>query len=306
MGDAQAGLSRDPASSIAVRLMADDLTGALDTAAELVPLTGPIATFWPEAIPATLPAIAAWDSGTRELTSDAAVATIGPHLSALAAAGLAFKKIDSLLRGPTLAEIAACLRSGAWDGAILAPAFPFQGRITRGGVQHRHAADGWEPVGGDLVARLQAEGVPARRGQVGVTPAGGAHVFDAATDDDLQAVVATGVRASGRVLWIGTGGLAQALAAGLRAAQDAPIAPPPALPLPILGLFGSDQSVTQAQLAACMPHWLRLTPETGGAVHPGAPGAATRAADQVAARLARDGRALVSLELPAGLDRATA
>lgn len=319
MADSKPDMAAAPTSP-ALRLLADDLTGALDTAAELVPLAGPIATFWPDALPGVLPALAAWDSATRELTPEAAIAAIDPHLPALAAGALAFKKIDSLLRGPTLAEIAACLRSGAWNTAVLAPAFPFQGRITRGGVQHRRGAAGWEPVGGDLVARLRAEGVPVRRGQPGTTLAGGAHVFDAETDSDLQAVVETGRRTPGRVLWIGTGGLAQALAASLQADGAEPTTsggPPPALPLPILGLFGSDQSVTQAQLAACAPHWVRLTPAalasnhgpiplTNGARAAAGRGGSPNAVDGVRDRLARDGRALVSVDLPSGLDRATA
>src|SRR5436853_130584 len=54
------------------------------------------------------------------------------------------------------------------------------------------------------------------------------------------------------VLWIGAGGLAQALAGDERAEAVSP------LPLPILGLFGSDQAVTAGQLAACGPDWLLL------------------------------------------------
>jgi uncharacterized protein YgbK (DUF1537 family) len=42
-----------------LRLLADDLTGALDTAAELVGITGPVQTFWHGAIPPRLPPNAA-------------------------------------------------------------------------------------------------------------------------------------------------------------------------------------------------------------------------------------------------------
>ena len=58
---------------ITLRLIADDLTGALDTSAELVGLTGPVSVFWHDASPSVLPANAALDSGTREL--DVASAT---------------------------------------------------------------------------------------------------------------------------------------------------------------------------------------------------------------------------------------
>lgn len=270
-----------------LRLLADDLTGALDTAAELVGLVGPVHAFWHGAIPSELPGNAALDSGTRELGAAAAAARVTALAPALAGAGIAYKKIDSLLRGSTLAEAAACLRAGGWERAVLAPAFPYQGRVTRGGVQHARDARGrWSPVGGDIVARLRAEGVPARLGRLVSPPLPpGITVFDAETDEDLRRVAALGGAAPGRVLWMGTGGLAQALA------REAPAEAGGALPPPLLGLFGSDQAVTAGQLAACGADWLRL--------RDGGPADAAR----VAAKLQAEGRALASLDLPQGLAR---
>src|SRR5207253_10334459 len=96
----------------------------------------------------------------------------------------------------------------------------------------------------------------------------------------------------GPVLWIGTGGLAQALARALARRSAAQATPP--LPLPLLGLFGSDQAVTAGQLAACGADWVRL--------RDGSPAEAA----SIAARLRSNGRALVSLDLPQGLARAEA
>src|SRR3954451_21826491 len=95
-----------------VRLLADDLTGALDTAAELVGLSGPIPVFWHGAIPSRLPANAAFDSGTRELSGADAAAVVTRLTPLMDGADIAYKKVDSLLRGPTLMEIAATLRTG--------------------------------------------------------------------------------------------------------------------------------------------------------------------------------------------------
>ena len=200
----------------------------------------------------------------------------------LAGAEIAFKKIDSLLRGPTVAEIAACARAGIWRYCALAPAFPYQGRITRGGRQFA----GNEPLTGDLVAVLGAAGVDAHPGpdlKPGVT------VFDAETDEDLNRIVEAVHGCAEPVLWIGTGGLAQALTQVM--AGGALRREPPALVRPILGIFGSDQAVTAAQLAACAPHWLHL------------PGEAHKL---VPDRLRRDGIALVSFQLPPAIDRLTA
>jgi D-threonate/D-erythronate kinase len=272
-----------------VRLLADDLTGALDTAAELVGVTGPVHAFWHGALPSELPANAALDSGTRELDPGAAVAATAAFARHLDGAGLAYKKVDSLLRGPTLAEVVACLRAGGWERAVFAPAFPFQGRATRGGVQHARDAEGrWSAVSGDLVARLREEGADARPGRFDESLPSGVSVFDAETDDDLRRIADCGRAASGPVLWIGAGGLAQALAGDALAEAVSP------LPLPILGLFGSDQAVTAGQLVACGPDWLRLA--DGGAGN----------AALVAERLGRDNRALVSLDLPPDSPRAEA
>lgn len=273
-----------------LRLLADDLTGALDTAAELVGLTGPAQAFWHGAIPPVLPTNAALDSGTRELDAARATDIVTALTPALAPAAIAYKKIDSLLRGPTLAEAAACLRAGHWACAVLAPAFPYQRRITRGGVQYAQDHAGhWSPCGGDIAARLRAAGVPARPGRPDAPLPPGISVFDAETDDDLRRIAACGRAASGPVLWIGTGGLAQALA-GRSAASDTPRLQAP-LGAPLLGLFGSDQAATALQLAACGSDWLRL--RNGGPAEVAA----------IATRLAAQGRVLASLDLPHGLAR---
>jgi len=272
-----------------LRLLADDLTGALDTAAELVGLTGPVHAFWHGAVPSVLPPNAALDSGTRELDLGAAVSVVTALAPALAMADIAFKKIDSLMRGPTLAEVAACLRGGKWESALLAPAFPYQGRVTRGGVQHARDGQGrWLPVGGDIVARLQAEGVRAQKGRLDAKPSPGISVFDAETDMDLAQIAALGKATGGSVLWVGAGGLAHALADGSAVEATTP------LPTPLLGLFGSDQDVTGGQLLACGPDWLRL--------HDGGP---TEAA-ALLARLRTNGRAMASLKLPDGIARQAA
>jgi uncharacterized protein YgbK (DUF1537 family) len=283
-----------------VRLLADDLTGALDTAAELVRLTGPIQVFWHGAIPSRLPANAAFDSGTREANPVDAAALAAKLARLMDGVDIAYKKIDSLLRGPTLAEFAAFLRAGPWKHCVLAPAFPYQGRATRGGRQYaRDATGGWSEVSDDIVAALRALGVEAFAGNLGDKLPPGVSVFDAETDDDLHAVVETARQGPDTVLWCGSGGLAQALArAAARPdladgvfAGDAGAADGATLPHPILGLFGSDQRATAAQLAACGAYWIRL------------PYCAPPDATPLARCLHQHGVALASFDLPPGLTR---
>src|SRR5215211_8440274 len=81
----------------AMRLLADVLTGALDTAAGFVRLSGPISVYWPDVIPTELPQSAALDTATRELGRAEATAVLDRLSPTLASGALAFKKIDSPL-----------------------------------------------------------------------------------------------------------------------------------------------------------------------------------------------------------------
>ena len=298
-----------------LRLIADDLTGALDTAVEFVGVYGPIDVERSGALSENLPDCLAIDSGTREKTAAEAEAIVGGIAPLLEGADLAFKKVDSLFRGPWAVELAACFRLGHWRHCILTPAFPHHGRHTRGGRQVLYAGkDAWRDVSGDLVAHLRAEGLAAFNTTLEQTSVDGVeklpvpdgiHVFDAHTDEDLDAIIAwVSSQLKGPVLWSGTGGLARALARNIdrathhlpRAQESAGERPPAsAVPIsrklqrPVLGLFGSDQPITLAQLQACGPYWLKL-----------AEGADADAVDRL---IHQGGVAMVSLDLPAGLDR---
>ena len=205
-----------------LRLLADDLTGALDSAARFVPLVGPVPVVWSDPIPAGTVAI---DSGTRDLPPGDAAAALQRLAGALQGGDIAFKKIDSLLRGHVALELDAC-RPG-FDRCILAPAFPFQGRITRNGRQLIWNGERWCDTGVTLP------------------------LLDAETDTDLDGIVAEVRSVTASVLWVGTGGLAGALA-GRR-----PI-PSPTLSGPVLALVGSDHPVTLGQLAAAASRHHRL------------------------------------------------
>jgi uncharacterized protein YgbK (DUF1537 family) len=269
---------------ITLRLLADDLTGALDTAAQLAPLVGRLPVLWAGRLPAAFPPSCAIDSGTREKRELDAVTGLAALAQALGGSMLAFKKVDSLLRGHVAAELAACLRTSRWSYCVVAPAFPHQGRVTRGGVQFARTHDGsWREVG-NLLGQLAAAGVAARLGEPGAMLRPGVTVFDAERDADLQAVARLGADAAGPILWCGSAGLAHALAQNAQPPE--PVRPEGK----VLGLFGSDHETTARQLAACGGCWLRIS---GNKLD----------ARQVEARLASDGVALVSLDLPPGLER---
>jgi len=277
-------------------LIADDLTGALDTAAQFAAVTGPIPVYWRSLPYPTLPNELAFDSGTREATRDEArrrVAAIAAGLPR-SPGSLHYAKLDSLLRGHAGAEIAAWIAATAPDHVIVAPAFPYQGRITRGGIQLARGADArsWTATASDLRADLEREGFavqPCRRGTA--VPAG-VSLWDAETDADLDAIAAAGLALNGRVLWCGSSGLAGALARQLDATASDPVAM--RLKRPILGLFGTNHPAMTAQIDACPEHVLAL------------PDGGPTSATVLAQRLDRDGIALATLALPDGLARSDA
>lgn len=270
-----------------VRLLADDLTGALDTAAEFVGLCGPFNVAWPEASAPQDSGSLAIDSGTRERSKAESIEIVGRLAPLLYEATIAYKKVDSLLRGAWAAELGACLRSGHWASCVVAPAFDYQGRRTVGGQQFARTVQGdWHRVGDNLLTQLQVEGIEARQGRADALSLGGVQVFDAESDIELDRVVEMGRRMPGPVLWCGSGGLAGAFARNHRA--DAP----GQLKLPVLGLFGSDQIATASQLAACGEATIALAEGEG--------------ATRVQRKLADDGVALVQFSLADGLTRAEA
>ncbi|WP_027583935.1 four-carbon acid sugar kinase family protein [Bradyrhizobium sp. Ai1a-2] len=227
-----------------LRLLADDLTGALDTAAEFVSALGPLDVAWHAGALADRHGSFAIDSGTRELGAEQAFAIARELAPLLRGAGIAYKKIDSLMRGPWAAELNACLRSGFWDACIVAPAFPHQGRCTRAGRQFAKGPDGsFQPVGESILDQLGVQGIEARLGRYDDALPPGVSVFDAETDDDLARVAEIGRHTTGRLLWCGSGGLASALAGASDVRASRVLRPP------VLGVFGSDHPATEAQLA---------------------------------------------------------
>lgn len=270
-----------------LRLIADDLTGALDSAAELTGLCGPVPLRWMPA--GTVAGSLAFDSGTREASRDVAVQRIRALAPALRGADIAFKKIDSLLRGHVAAELAACMESGYWRHVVMAPAFPAQGRLTRDGRAVVRQADGsCATIATDLPALLEAERLQPRRGDPSQPLPAGLTLFDAEDEADLARIVDVARQARGPVLWCGSGGLARALAGTATAAASNGLAGP------VLGLFGSDQAVTARQVAACGDCAIEV-PDGGAA-----------SAARVARVVESEGAAMVRVALPDGIGRAEA
>lgn len=114
-------------------IIADDLTGTLDSAAPFADagLRVVVATS-PAAVAAALPGaeVLAVSTNSREIAPDAAAAAVAAVLAQLPAGVRLFKKVDSRLKGNVASELAAMPA-----GPVLAvPAIPDFGRLVRDGA----------------------------------------------------------------------------------------------------------------------------------------------------------------------------
>ena len=127
-----------------VAVIADDLTGAADSGIQFARAGyGTAVAFYGAPIPPSegLEAVAV-DTDSRLLSPQEARERVLEAGRASADARIVYKKLDSTLRGPLAAELAAALQSTGRSKAVVAPAFPSTGRSTLGGVQLLHG----EPV----------------------------------------------------------------------------------------------------------------------------------------------------------------
>ncbi len=268
---------------VTLRIVADDLTGALDTAAPFAAAGEPLPVVWDQAARSGSYAL---DTETRE-RFDPAFGWVA-HLFG---ADLAFKKLDSLLRGQTADEIVACLRGGRFRSAIIAPAFPAQDRITRRGRQYWRPAGqaAWQPVDLDLLLELRRSLPLVHARSAKALAADGFFLCDAETEAQLAAIVAAGRRMTPPLLWCGSAGLARALAAPPDPRPQQAFAPE----APLLLLIGSAHPVTRAQHEALRRHSPALaTPLREGAIE--------AAVAAVGAALGEGRSAALVVDLPAG------
>jgi D-threonate/D-erythronate kinase len=227
-------------------VIADDLTGAADAAnyfrtpSHRVRVTfNPRVPFMFSLGQDVVQVFDAESRGIDEATAVQRVFTAGHQLAAtLQGPFLVYKKIDSTLRGHIGSEIEALLRGLGRRIAVVAPAFPANGRSVRDGVlqvngvpisQTAFAKDPRHPVTQDKAADLiqtttrlpvvHLSGAIIKQGNTavtkfldGLTEEKVIVVADAETDTDLAIIAAT-IAEHPEVLPCGSAGLAKPLAA---------------------------------------------------------------------------------------------
>ena len=246
--------TRGAAGPVARAIVADDLTGAMDSGVQVLAATpvtvevspGERATGAPVA--ATMLVINTQSRGGAATTAAARVRAACARLRGQGRAAW-FKKLDSTLRGNVGGELAAMHAALAPCTIVCTPALPAQGRTVVAGelrVQGQpvmstpyrdEIAPGAGPAGGSAVIDIVRRQWPACRAVRLAAPAGSRElaaalraavdlvVVDAASDAHLRHLAAAGREATPpagrRLLWAGSAGLLRALAPGAAAPHPA-------------------------------------------------------------------------------------
>jgi uncharacterized protein YgbK (DUF1537 family) len=231
-----------------IGVLADDLTGALGSAARLCERgLDPLVVWKPEDLPdAFRPRGVVVDMRTRDAPGGprATAARWAERLAELGCQRFE-QRIDSTLRGAPAEELAGLLEGAALGDAVVVavPAFPDAGRTCEGGRQRaagtRREVDVAPAVFGDARAEVVAPDVLADR-----VRAGGSRRFvvDGASDDDLRAT-------AGAVAALEDDGLALVTASPGAWLRHHPRAAAPGAAFTLV-VLGSNTALNHRQLAA--------------------------------------------------------
>lgn len=269
----------------AIGIVADDLTGANDTALQFfIKGSNTEIIFEAENYNDFHPNVSTWalTTETRNIDAkDAAEAVwqnakkMKDHLSI----ENFYKKIDSTLRGNIAVETLAMLEAIEYDAAIIAPAFIQEGRITMGGYQlvkgvpierTDAARDTYAPIYDsyipDILKKQVNENLHDTIDTIGFkTVVKGAFsistelnkkiengkkliILDAVSSVDLEQIALAIEKCKYKILPVGSAGLANALSNIWLPAKDSESVMKQLPVLPKLILSGSKTSITSAQL----------------------------------------------------------
>jgi uncharacterized protein YgbK (DUF1537 family) len=268
----------EPQSSVSLAitdgivLLADDLTGACDSAVAFVASGRPVrvilnspsfdSTYLLDEAGAG--AVLAFTMESRSLSLEQACSRVNDSIAILQPGlhnRILFQKVDSAGRGHFGAEIAAALRASSAAFALVAPAFPEIGRTVQGGILH---IGDWSGQNSSLRLRdlfpveyapsidllpVCSESVLLHSAQRSSAKGKRILLCDATTQEDIERLAAAALLFEERVLWAGSAGLAHALAANLPQLSSSSIAPTSVPSGEVLLFSGTPHSITSLQLS---------------------------------------------------------
>jgi uncharacterized protein YgbK (DUF1537 family) len=260
-------------------IVADDMTGAIDTAGVFasngMATYVSLSTFAPP--PDLAPEVHCVNTGTRYGAAIDAAERVREATRTLLSSGRSslYKKIDSTLRGHVAAEIAAMLDAADAPFAFVAPAFPATGRTQRDGVLYvndiplAEAVEGQDKMGGaptsSVVELLSTQSghrcglVPLADVESGAASVaartralldGGCTIvtFDAVTAEHMRRIEAVLSSRFPTGLPVGSAGLASAIALRVGKPSAQPVPTPPPVREPVLIVSGSLNTVSLRQV----------------------------------------------------------
>lgn len=254
-------------------VVADDLTGGCDTGVQFSREgLRVVVLFSLEGVKGAFQTvdILVLDTDSRAIPAADAYRRTGEACLALKREGIEglYKKLDSTLRGNIGAELEAAMDALHVRRAVVAPAFPLQGRTFQGGRLLIHGAIPEDPTlgGADLVALLQAQmrrsighlsldvvrrGPASLKAKMEEVWGEGKEVLtiDAAERDDLRIIAATLMPLSLDRVVAGSAGLAMEIA-GLLGLRRAAGVFPRLQAAQVLIVAGSPHPVTASQVVS--------------------------------------------------------
>ena len=246
-----------PSLAVNDYFLADDLSGALDAAAAFHRVGRAVRVAWSDAgVAAAGPGeVVAMTTETRNAVPEMAAATVTSVLSSLRRRGgrLLYKKIDSTMRGPVAAELAAVMAAFPGARILFAPANPRVGRTIQNGVLLVHGVPVAETdFGRDPASPLRQSAV---RDILGAVAGPRVSIPDILHDSDLERAIAMMDAEPGEWVAVGSGALAvpmarRGLTMGSSAATANPVPPPPNPAVAMLGGSAHPLNRRQAELLA--------------------------------------------------------
>ncbi len=248
-----------------VLVIADDFTGANDAGSGLAQAGARVHVLFSSETPLDSAAADVWVISTDSRAVSAAEAearteaVVRQH-QAFIARGWLFKKIDSTLRGNIGAEVRAALAASGKKRALIVPAVPRLGRVTRRGevrvngvplTETEYASDPKTPViSARVLTQIGIAGVEidlaalrSDRFAALLAEQQGAVVIDAESESDIALILAAAAQLEETPLLVGAAGLSDALGAQLTARHPAPV-------LAVIGSMSASAQQQIAQLAA--------------------------------------------------------
>ena len=252
-------------------IIADDLTGANDTAIQFVKHGSPalvvIDSMFRESSIYNGFDILSFNSDTRTMSPKDAYREVGSLVQRLRSAGLEglfYKKVDSVLRGNPGPELEAVMDELEIPLAVAAPSFPANRSVVQDGILKSGRAGQAAINAVDLFAdsmKKKADNIPLEVIRQGCAQTAeyvlarnkkGVQVFvaDAVTDEDLQVISRLSAVTGKPLIFAGAAGLANQIAHNMEKKQTE-IKQPLLQPCtPALVAAGTRQGETSSQIAA--------------------------------------------------------